>query len=99
MTDGLDMVEQRIQGLIAQFRDAKQQIRELEGRIQDKTDQADRLERENEALRERLGGLESELASRAEREELARRKLKQIVGQIDSLESEIAEIEAVAHGS
>jgi chromosome segregation ATPase len=99
MTEGLETLERRILGLIAQYRDSKQQIREMESLVKDSSDRIEQLERENDALRAQVEGLRGELAGRTEREELVRNKLQQIIGQIDSLESEIAEIETVANES
>jgi len=94
MTAGLESLEKKIAGLITQFRDAKQRIRELEVQVREGIGECERLEQENEGLRARIQDLEGEVASRGEREELVKNKLEQIIGQIDSLETEIAQIEA-----
>ena len=48
-------------------------------------------------LRARLNELEAELAGRTGREEQAKEKLQQILGQIDSLEAELARIGPSSH--
>jgi len=97
MTDGLEALEHRIATLIERHREAKQQIRQLETQLKEGAQENQRLGRENEQLRARLGELENELASRGSREEVVKNRLQQILGQIDTLEAEIAGIEAQDH--
>jgi len=99
MTDRLEDLERRIGGLIERYRAAKQQISLFEGRLEESVSECQRLGRENEELRAKVGELENELASRGSREEVVKNKLQQILGQIDSLETEIARVEASSHES
>jgi len=97
MNDGLEDLERRIATLIARHREAKEKIQQQESRMKEARHENERLGRENEQLRARLGELETELASRGSREEVVKNRLQQILGQIDTLEAEIASIEAKDH--
>jgi len=99
MTDGLEDLERRVAGLIERHRDAKQKIHLLEGRLEESVAECQRLGCENEQLRARVGELENELASRNSREDVVKNRLQQILSQIDSLETEVAEIESAGDES
>jgi chromosome segregation ATPase len=94
MTDALESLEQRVATLIQRHREVKQKNDELAGQIQAQHDERERLARENEELKTRIGELEDALAGRDERENTVKGKLEQIIGQIDTLEAEIARIES-----
>ncbi|MBM3333744.1 hypothetical protein FJY63_03700 [Candidatus Sumerlaeota bacterium] len=94
MTEGLEELERRVAAVIERYRDTRQLIEQLESRLKEAARQRQQLEVENSRLRQRLGVLESELASHMSREDVAKNKLQHILGQIDSLEAEIAAIEA-----
>ncbi|KPL12319.1 hypothetical protein AMJ85_01135 [candidate division BRC1 bacterium SM23_51] len=93
MNKELEDLEQRVASLVERCRKARQQMRQLESRIEQNDTERERLGHENEQLRARVDELESELASRGSREGVVKNKLQQIVGQIDALEAEIAQIE------
>jgi chromosome segregation ATPase len=94
MTDALQSLEERVATLIQRHREAKQKNDELAGQLEALHGERDRLGHENEQLKARIGELENALAGRDERENTVKGKLEQILGQIDTLEAEIARIES-----
>jgi len=99
MAEGLEDLEKRVAGLIERYREARRQIASLEKRLREGGAERDALGRENDRLRAKVGELENELASRNSREEVVKNRLQQMLGQIDSLETEIARMEAQGHES
>ncbi len=97
--EGLDELERRVTGLLERYRAAREQLRQTESRLEGCEREAARLAAENEQLRARVAELESEQAGRSSREEVVRNRLQQILGQIDTLEAEIARIESPGHES
>ncbi len=97
--EGLDELERRITGLLEHYRAAREQLRQTESRLEACESERARLAEENDRLRVRVAELETEQASRSSREEVVRNRLQQILGQIDSLEAEIARMETSGHES
>lgn len=99
MAEELAELERRVAGLIERYREEKQRSQQLEGQLNEAHGECGRLGEENEHLRGRIGELEHELNNRNEREGQLRGKLQEIIGQIDSLEAEIAGMEGAGDES
>lgn len=87
MSGGIQDLESRVTSLIERYRESRQRVAELEGRIGG-------LERENEELRTALAANEAQVSERDSLEEEVRVRLDRIINQIDSLESELSQIES-----
>jgi len=99
MSEELAELERRVGGLIERYRDEKRRTQELRGRLDEAQRECARLGGENEQLRGRIGEIEHELSARGEREAQLHGKLQEIIGQIDSLEAEIAGMEGAGDES
>ena len=97
MIDRIELLEEKIAALLQKVGDAKVRIgelqrqnRELSGMMEEKG----QTDADNGRLQERIRELEAELNSRDDKENVVKDRLKAILNRIDTLESEILELDS-----
>jgi seryl-tRNA synthetase len=97
MIDRIELLEEKIGAMLDKVNDAKGRIgdlqrqnRELAGLLEQK----DQTDSDNTRLQERIRELEAELNSRDDKENLVKDRLKAILNRIDTLETEILELDS-----
>lgn len=96
MIDRLDALEEKIATLVQKINEAKTRNSELNRQNRELLQIAEQKkigDQESLRLQERIRQLEEELNQRDDKESTARDRLKVIMSRIDSMESEIAEME------
>lgn len=96
MIDRIELLEEKIGALLQKVTDAKgnmgdlqRQNRELLGLLEQKAE----TDSDNARLQERIRELEAELNSRDDKENVVKDRLKAILNRIDTLETEILELD------
>ncbi len=96
MIDRIELLEEKIAALLQRVGDAKgnmgelqRQNRELSGLLEQKG----QTDNDNNRLQERIRELEGELNTRDDKENVVKDRLKAILNRIDTLESEILELD------
>jgi len=96
MIDRIELLEEKIAALLQKVNETKGRIgdlqrqnRELAGLLEQK----DQTDSDNARLLERIRELEAELNSRDDKENIVKDRLKAILNRIDTLESEILELD------
>lgn len=96
MIDRIELLEEKFAALLQKVHDAKTRIgdlqrnnRELAGLLQQK----ESTDSDNTRLQDRIRELEAELNTRDDRENTVKDRLKAILNRIDTLESEILELD------
>lgn len=97
MIDRIELLEEKIAALLEKVSDTKghigdlqRQNRELVGLLEQK----DQTDSDNNRLQERIRELEAELNTRDDKENTVKDRLKAILNRIDTLESEILELDS-----
>lgn len=97
MIDRIELLEEKIAALIQKVSDARNRIGELVNQNRElnaKLDQKSHLDADNQRLQERIRELEAELNTRDDKENVVKDRLKAILNRIDTLESEILELDS-----
>ena len=96
MIDRIDALEEKITALVDKINEAKARIIELQRQNKELfliSEQKKVTDQENIDLQERIKELESELNNRDDKEATVKDRLKMILNRIDTLESEIMEMD------
>jgi chromosome segregation ATPase len=96
MIDRIDALEEKITALVDKINEAKARIIELQRQNKELflvSEQKKATDQENIDLQERIKELESELNNRDDKEATVKDRLKMILNRIDTLESEIMELD------
>lgn len=97
MIDRIELLEEKIAALLQKVGDTKTRIGELQRQNRELAgllEQKELTESDNARLHERIRELEAELNSRDDRENTVKDRLKAILNRIDTLESEILELDS-----
>lgn len=97
MIDRIELLEEKIAALLQKVNDAKSRSGDLQRQNRELAlmlEQKDQTDSENARLQERIRELEAELNSRDDKENLVKDRLKAILNRIDTLESEILELDS-----
>ena len=97
MIDRIELLEEKIAALIDKVNDTKGRIGELQRQnreLASMLELKDQTDSDNNRLQERIRELEAELNSRDDKENLVKDRLKAILNRIDTLESEILELDS-----
>lgn len=97
MIDRIDLLEEKIAAMLQKVNEAKARISDLQRQNRELATmvaQKDHLDTDNARLQERIRELEAELNARDDKENVVKDRLKAILNRIDTLESEILELDS-----
>ncbi len=97
MIDRIELLEEKIAALLHRVGDAKGRMGELQRQNQELAgllEQKGQTDSDNNRLQDRIRELEGELNSRDDKENVVKDRLKAILNRIDTLESEILELDS-----
>lgn len=97
MIDRIDLLEEKIAAMLQKVNEAKGRISDLQRQNRELATmvaQKDHLDTDNARLQERIRELEAELNARDDKENVVKDRLKAILNRIDTLESEILELDS-----
>ncbi|MGI8906898.1 MAG: hypothetical protein ACR2IE_10455 [Candidatus Sumerlaeaceae bacterium] len=100
MIDRIDALEEKISALVDKINEAKGRIGELQRQNRELSavvEQKNQTDSDNVRLQGRIRELEQELNLRDDKESTVKDRLKMILNRIDTLESEILELDS--HGA
>lgn len=97
MIDRIDVLEEKIAALLQKVHEAKHRIGDLQRNNKElalQLEQKEQTDENNSRLQTRIQELETELNARDDKENTVKDRLKAIMNRIDTLESEILELDS-----